>query len=332
MDREKILALLEEVKIIPVAALDTPEDFLEVARALKKGGIPIIEVTFRTDAALKGIELIAKEEPEVTVGAGTVRTIKQIEDAVKAGAKFIVSPGFQAEIVKRTKELGLISCPGIVTPSEIEGALAAGADLLKIFPASSLGGPVHIKNLLGPYKNLKLIPLGGVNAKNAYEYIKAGAIGVGGTWLVDKKVVAEKNWNKITELAKEALKAVRGESSEDQPLFLGIEHVGLNPDGTTAEEIAKFYQNVFGLEVKDGQSSIFVKGPGSGRIEIMKKSLPGKVHLAMLTSDINKAVSLLKQKGYEVDESTRKEKDGKLLVIYLKSLDPAGSAIHLLQA
>ncbi len=107
--------------------------------------------------------------------------------------------------------MGLLSCPGVVTPSEIDAALETGADVLKIFPASSFGGPVHVKNLLGPYKNLKLIPLGGVNASNAYEYIKAGAVALGGTWLVDKKAVADKNWDRITELAQDALKAVRGE-------------------------------------------------------------------------------------------------------------------------
>jgi len=211
MDKAKVVALIEEIKIVPVAALSTAQEFLEVARALKKGGIPLIEVTFRTDAALDGIRLIVKEEPGIMVGAGTVRSVEQVKNASEAGARFIVSPGFQAVVVKKTVEMGLVSCPGVVTPSEIDAALEAGADVLKIFPASSFGGPVHVKNLLGPYKNLKLIPLGGVNAANAHDYIKAGAVAVGGTWLVDKKAVAEKNWGKITELAQDALKAVRGE-------------------------------------------------------------------------------------------------------------------------
>ena len=212
MNNVNVVELIEKLKVVPVAALNSAEDFLEVARALKKGGIPLIEVTFRTDAALAGIELITKEEPDILVGAGTVRSVEQVESAAKAGAEFIVAPGFQAEVMRKAKELGLAACPGIATPTEIEAALAEGADVLKIFPVSSFGGPVHVKNLLGPYKNLKLIPLGGVNAGNAYDYIKAGAIAVGGTWLIDKSAVAAKDWEKITQIAREALKIVRGEN------------------------------------------------------------------------------------------------------------------------
>jgi 2-dehydro-3-deoxyphosphogluconate aldolase/(4S)-4-hydroxy-2-oxoglutarate aldolase len=175
---------------------------------LNDGGLPIIEVTFRTPAAADCVRAIRKAFPAMLVGAGTLLDADQVKRAKDAGAQFGVAPGLNDSVVKASLALGMPFVPGVMTPSEVERALALGCKLQKLFPASVAGGLEMLRALTGPYAHtgVKFIPLGGVNAKTAPDYLALPIVAaIGGSWMCDKKLVAEKNWTKITELTKEAV-------------------------------------------------------------------------------------------------------------------------------
>jgi 2-dehydro-3-deoxyphosphogluconate aldolase/(4S)-4-hydroxy-2-oxoglutarate aldolase len=192
--------------IVPVIALDRVEDAVPLARALVAGGINVAEVTFRTDAAEESIARIAKEVPEMLVGAGTVLTIEQAEKAVKAGAQFLVSPGSDVEVIRKAKELNVIMLPGVVTPSEIMIGLKEGLEIFKFFPAGNYGGLKTIKALAGPFTKITFIPTGGVSTSNMTEYLEFNKIeAVGGSWMCPKELINAGNWDEITRISKEAI-------------------------------------------------------------------------------------------------------------------------------
>jgi len=192
--------------IVPVIALDRVEDAVPLARALVAGGINVAEVTFRTDAAEESIARIAKEVPEMLVGAGTVLTIEQAEKAVKAGAQFLVSPGSDVEVIRKAKELNVIMLPGVVTPSEIMIGLKEGLEIFKFFPAGNYGGLKTIKALAGPFNKITFIPTGGVSTSNMTEYLEFNKIeAVGGSWMCPKELINAGNWDEITRISKEAI-------------------------------------------------------------------------------------------------------------------------------
>ena len=195
-------------RVVPVAVLDRAEDAVPVANALIAGGLEVIEVTFRSPAAAECIRQIATAHPTMLVGAGTLLEVSQVRQAHAAGAKFGVAPGLNDTTVKASLELGMPFVPGVATASEVERALALGCKLQKLFPADVLGGVKLLKALAGPYAHtgVKFIPLGGVNTATMAEYLALPIVAaIGGSWIVDKKLIAEKNWAKITELTKEAV-------------------------------------------------------------------------------------------------------------------------------
>ena len=203
-----------EMGIIPVVVLDDAKDAAALAEALIKGGLPCAEVTFRTDAAEEAMKIITEKYPEMLVGAGTVLTTEQVDRAVNAGAKFIVSPGFNPEVVKYCQSKGVPVAPGTQTPSEMEQALSMGLDFVKFFPAEPAGGLKYIKAVCGPYTTLQFMPTGGVNPENVREYLGFNKIvAAGGSWMVPKNLIAEGRFDEIAELVKEAaqiVKEVRG--------------------------------------------------------------------------------------------------------------------------
>lgn len=195
-------------RIVPVAVIDRADDAAPIARALMAGGLTTLELTLRTPAAPDCIRRIRQEVPEMKVGAGTVLTTEQVDQVAAAGAYFAVAPGLNPRIVKHAQAKGLPFFPGVMTPSDVELALELGCKLQKFFPASVAGGLEMIKALAGPYAHtgLKLIPLGGVSTKNVAEFLSHPMVAaVGGSWLVDKKLVAAKDWNGITELVRQAV-------------------------------------------------------------------------------------------------------------------------------
>lgn len=206
----EIFEKIHAIGILPVIALDDAAQAVPLARALAAGGIPATEVTFRTAAGEEAIRRIAQEVPEVLVGAGTVLTTEQVDRAVSAGAKFIVSPGTNPKVVRRCQEKGVQPIPGAVTPTEIESAMELGLDVLKFFPAEPSGGLGMIKALTAPYTQIKFIPTGGISAANVTEYLKHPKIvACGGSWMVKKDLVNAGKFDEIRALAAEAAAIVK---------------------------------------------------------------------------------------------------------------------------
>ena len=186
---------------IAVVVIDEAEKAVPLARALLQGGINVMELTFRTDCAIEALRAVVKEVPEMIVSAGTVLTLDQLKAAKDAGSHFAVAPGFNPAIVKAAIEMGLPFAPGVMTPSEIEGALQLGCRLLKFFPASVVGGIKSIETLAAPYKHLgvKFIPLGGLKAENTADYLASPIVAAcGGSWIAPAKLIKASDWAAIT--------------------------------------------------------------------------------------------------------------------------------------
>ena len=197
--------------VVPVVVLDRAEDAIPTAKAMAAGGVDTMEITFRTACAPEAIKAVAENCPEVLVGAGTIVNVEQAKLAVEMGTKFIVSPGFSEKIVAWCVENNIPVAPGCVTPTEIMAALEYGLKLVKFFPANVYGGLNAMKNLAAPFVGLKFLPTGGVNTGNIKEYIDAPFIhAVGGSWVCPKADIAAGNWDKITDLCKEARAAAKG--------------------------------------------------------------------------------------------------------------------------
>lgn len=203
-----------KIGIVPVVVLEDVKDAEPLADALCEGGLPCAEVTFRTAAAADVIRAMTKKRPEMLVGAGTVLTAGQVDRAVEAGAKFIVSPGCNPEIVKYCQEKGVPVTPGTQTPSEMEQALELGLDFVKFFPAEPAGGLKMVKAVAAPYVGLSFMPTGGINAGNVREYLAYDRIvACGGSWMVPGALVKKGDFDEIKALTAEAaaiVKEVRG--------------------------------------------------------------------------------------------------------------------------
>lgn len=210
----EVLKQIEKVGIVPVVVLDDVKDAEPLAKALCEGGLTCAEVTFRTAAAEESIRIMSEKFPDMLVGAGTVLTTEQVDRAVAAGAKFIVSPGLNPRVVKYCVEKGIPVTPGTANPSDIEAALEFDLDVVKFFPAENLGGLKMIKALAAPYVGMKFMPTGGINADNVKEYLAYDRIlACGGSWMVKGDLIKAGNYEKIVELTKEAaaiVKEVRG--------------------------------------------------------------------------------------------------------------------------
>jgi 2-dehydro-3-deoxyphosphogluconate aldolase/(4S)-4-hydroxy-2-oxoglutarate aldolase len=202
---------IQQHRIVPVAIIDDATHAVPLARALRAGGLPIIEVTLRTPAALEAIRAIRAECPEMLVGAGTVLTPQQVHESVAAGAMFGVSPGLNADVVRTARDAGLFFMPGVMTPSDVEAALALDCRLLKFFPAVPAGGLAMLQSLAGPYAHtgVQFVPLGGVNANNMSDYIALPSVAaIGGSWICDRALVREQRWSEITQLSLEAAERI----------------------------------------------------------------------------------------------------------------------------
>jgi 2-dehydro-3-deoxyphosphogluconate aldolase/(4S)-4-hydroxy-2-oxoglutarate aldolase len=316
-----ILDNLSKMGIVPVIALNKSEDAAPLAKALCDGGLPCAEVTFRTDAAAEAISIMTREFPDMLVGAGTVLTTDQVDAAINAGAKFIVSPGLNPRIVKYCVEKGVLILPGCTNPSDIEQAIECGLDAVKFFPAEASGGLNMIKAMAAPYNKIKFMPTGGINAKNLNSYLDYNRIiACGGSWMVNPELIANGEFDRITELTKEAV---------SQMLDFKIEHVGINMNSEAeADELADVFDTMLGFKKKIGNSSIFA---GTG-LELLKTPYLGlHGHIAIKTNYIDRAVFHLKLRGFEFNMDTARYDDkGNLKTIYLKD-EYGGFALHLFQ-
>ena len=204
------LTKIGQTGIVPVVVLNKLSDAEPLAEALIKGGLPCAEVTFRTDAAEESIRAIAKKFPDMFVGAGTVLSTEQVDRAIGAGAKFIVSPGLNPKVVEYCIKKGYPIAPGIMTPTELEVALGFGLDVVKFFPAENAGGLKMIKAMSAPYTMMKFMPTGGINATNVRDYLACDKIlACGGSWMVKGDLINAGNFAEIEKLTKEAAQIVK---------------------------------------------------------------------------------------------------------------------------
>lgn len=197
---QKIVATLAKYRVVPVIAIEDAEAALPLADALLEGGLPLAEITFRTKAAAEVIQIISERRPELCVGAGTVLTEENLRNAIDAGAKFGVAPGFNPETFEWAEELLWPFIPGVCTPSEIESALSFGVNVLKFFPAGAMGGVAMLKALSAPYAHtgVRFMPTGGVSEANLAEYLALPTVlACGGTWIATKADIADENWTAI---------------------------------------------------------------------------------------------------------------------------------------
>jgi 2-dehydro-3-deoxyphosphogluconate aldolase/(4S)-4-hydroxy-2-oxoglutarate aldolase len=212
---EKIFEALCQIGVVPVIAIDRADDAVPLARALLAGGIGCAEITFRTAAAAEAIRRLTGEVREMLAGAGTVLTVQQAEQAVLAGAQYIVSPGFDAAVVEWCQEHHVPVLPGVATPTEINMALARGVKILKFFPAEEFGGVRMLKALYGPYPEVRFIPTGGIRAHNLAEYLALPNVAAcGGSWMATSRMIAGGQFEEIARLSIEARAIVRRERGE----------------------------------------------------------------------------------------------------------------------
>jgi 2-dehydro-3-deoxyphosphogluconate aldolase/(4S)-4-hydroxy-2-oxoglutarate aldolase len=205
-----ILERLGELGLVPVVKIEDAGQAASLGRALLDGGLPCVEITFRTEAAEEAIRSITSSLPQITTGAGTVLAVDQAERAVGAGAQFVVSPGFNPRVVDWCLEHEVPVTPGVVTPTEIEMALAKGLAILKFFPAQALGGIPVLEAIAAPYRGVKFIPTGGINAKNLPDYLALPMVhACGGSWMVKADLITAGHFKEITRLTQEAVDIVR---------------------------------------------------------------------------------------------------------------------------
>ncbi len=307
--------------IVPVIKIDDVDKAVPLARALCEGGLPVAEVTFRTACAAEAIKRITEQFPNMLVGAGTVLTPEQADQAVAAGAKFIVSPGLNPRVVKHCVEIGVPITPGCANPSDIEAALELGLDVVKFFPAEAAGGLPMIKAMSAPYGNLKFMPTGGLNESNILSYLKFNKIlACGGSYMVSGDLIEAGDFAKITELTKNAV---------TQMLGFELAHIGINCEKREqALAAAKMLETLFGFAAKPGNSSVFA---GTG-IELMNEPYLGtNGHIAIATNFIDRAIFYFENMGLKFNEASRKVNDkGATAAIYFAD-EIAGFAFHLVQ-
>ena len=319
---DNMISELYSIGLIPVIKIENAEDAVPLAKALIDGGLPAAEITFRTKCAAEAIKNITDAYPEMLVGAGTVLTTEQVDAAIAAGSKFIVSPGLNPKVVSYCLSKGVPMLPGCSNPSDVEAALELGLSTVKFFPAEAVGGLKMLKAMAAPYGQLTFMPTGGINADNLLDYLKFNKIvACGGSFMVQDELVKEKKWDEITALTKNAVKKM-----------LGLEFIHMGINNTSADEAmkgAKLFEMMFGMPIKETSKSVFA----GEAFEFMNGKGPGKCgHIAIRTNFVDRAMAYFKRMGIEFDESsvTYDEKTGKPKFAYFKD-EICGFAIHLIQ-
>jgi 2-dehydro-3-deoxyphosphogluconate aldolase/(4S)-4-hydroxy-2-oxoglutarate aldolase len=316
-----ILEQISKIGLVPVIKLDDPDKAVDLAKALKKGGIPVAEITFRAAGADRAIANIAREMPEILVGAGTVITVEQVKKAVAAGAKYIISPGFDPEVVGYCVENNIPITPGCTNPSEVSVATKMGLEVVKFFPAEAAGGLKVLKALAGPFPKMKFIPTGGIGPDNLNDYLAFNKIiACGGSWMVPGKLVEAEDWDGITALAKEAVMTM---------LDAKINHVGINcADKETSLSVANEFQKMLG-GMRETSKSYFTANEAVEVMHFNGKGTNG--HLSVAVTSVERAMTYYQSQGYEFDMDTVTYDDaGKPKFVYFKN-EIGGFAVHLVK-
>lgn len=315
----EVLQELSLIGIVPVIKIDRVEDALPLANALCEGGLPCAEITFRTAAAKDAIAAITREYPNMIVGAGTVLTVEQVDAAIEAGSKFIVSPGFNPTVVAYCQQRGVPVIPGINNPTGIEQALSMGLKTVKFFPAEQSGGINMIKAMSAPYGAVSFMPTGGIGPANVNDYLSFNKIVCcGGSWMVKADLINAGDFEGIKKLVRQAVDTMLGFKFK----HMAINEVSKEAAGRDADAI----ESVFGLAKKVGNSSTFA----ASDIEIMHTQGRGTHgHVGIQTNNVERAVYHLERRGVKFDHSTaRYDANGKMNFIYLAD-EIGGFAFHL---
>jgi len=315
---EQLLSKLYESGVIPVVKIDDENKAVDLAKSFKKKGLTVLEITFRTAQAKEAIRKISEFDKEFMVGAGTILTLEQLEEAIDAGAEFIVTPGFNQKIVLAAQERGVPIIPGVSTASEIEAALENNLNVVKFFPAEAIGGLNTIKALSGPYPNVRFIPTGGISLDNMTNYTNdSRVIAVGASWITDTKDLNDSNFDSIEQ---------KIEVTMNKLLDLSFDHVGI---------LSKNYEtDVMELsELTKHSTSKHSKSSFVGQIEIIKEkhSDVSDVHLAYKTSNIRRAMHYFENLGYKFNQNTKVfDTSNNLKAIYFEKKQ-VDVSIHLIQ-
>jgi len=313
--------LAAQYGVIPVINIPGEEFAQPLAEALTQGGLPLIEVTLRNEHSLGALKRIKQSMPGMTAGAGTVLSIAQVDQALEAGADFIVTPGMNPKVVEYCLKKNIPVLPGCVTPTEIEAGMSLGLSLFKFFPSEQLGGVRTIEELSGPYRNVRFIPTSGINLQNLPAYMSCPSVAaVGGSLMAPSPLVQAKDWDGIVQRCKQVVRASHG---------FHIVHVGLNgANAQEGEERAKRFAEIFDLPYLPGGKSDFA----GTMLESGKTKFPGtNGHIAVGTYNVERAAAYLQAKNIALREDWRKvDSQGRLVSVYLEE-EIGGFAIHLLR-
>lgn len=316
---EEISKQIHQFGIVPVVKIDRPADALPLVQALAAGGLPLAEITFRTEAAEEAIRLVAQQLPDVLLGAGTVLTTQQVDRALAAGARFIVSPGLNPDLVCYCQQRGVAVFPGCSSPSDIEQALTLGLQVVKFFPAEVAGGLAMIRALSGPYGMMRFIPTGGISEANLGDYLDhPQVLACGGTWMVQDALVKTGRFDEVERLTCAAVAKMLG---------FRLDHIGINyTEEAAARQDTQALAALFALPQQELENSFFA---GAG-LELMKR--PGRGangHIAIATRSLDRAYAYLTARGHRfVEDSKKYDAKGRLRFIYLEE-EFGGFAIHL---
>jgi 2-dehydro-3-deoxyphosphogluconate aldolase/(4S)-4-hydroxy-2-oxoglutarate aldolase len=305
--------------IVPVIKIDDAADAVPLMQALSAGGVQVMEITFRTDAAEAAIRNVA--DSGSLVGAGTVSSIETAKRALDAGAKFIVSPGFNHAVVKFCVDNDVCVIPGVGGPTDIEAGLAYGLTVMKFFPAETNGGIKGLKAISAPYNGVRFMPTGGIDISNLSDYLSLDSvIACGGSWTVRDDLIKVKNFTEITRLTREAVTAVHN---------FTFAHLGINTeDEHSAGAVANTFTRIFGFPQRDIGVSIF----NTDYLEVMKSDGPGDFgHIGIKCTNVARAMAYFAWRGIEIDIDTVRIRGGKPVFVYMK--DTIGAfRVHIMQA
>ena len=306
--------------IIPVIKLDDAADAKPLCQALLDGGIYVAEITFRTAAAEDSIRLVSESMPDVFVGAGTVINVELAKKAVAAGAKFIVTPGFNIPVVEYCLEHNIPIVPGTSCPTDIENGLGYGLEVLKFFPAEANGGLKALKAMAAPYGSVKFMPTGGIDASNLLSYLEFDKVlACGGSWMVRDDLVKAKNFAEITKLTREAVAKMHN---------FRFAHMAINHDNKEqAKAMAELFAHIFGFDARETSNGFFA----SDQIELMGlgDANEGKNgHIGIKTTNILRAIDYLERRGIAMDRTRFKGTPEKPTMMYLKE-SFGGFAVHI---
>lgn len=315
--------MLQEIGIVPVVKLDDKEQALPLGDALCAGGLPCAEITFRTAAAADGIRLLRQNRPDMIVGAGTILTLEQLDEAIEAGAQFLVSPGLNPSIVQAAQAKHIPIYPGCATPTEVETAMALGLTTVKFFPAEAAGGTAMLSSMGAPYQKMRFMPTGGIDKSNLTKYLSLpNVIACGGSFMVKSDWLRSGNWD-----------AVRAETAAAVQTMLGLEMGHFAIMAKNREDLT----NSAGAlgEMLCLPTAINPDGRGAmvgGAFEVLNSQEEGLYpHAALLTNDPARAKAWFERRGYHfLEETCQYDEKGNLKVVYFAG-EWCGIRLHLLK-